>query len=88
MADEQNASAVCVHQPTYYPQYIGLRGNIQHGGCFIQNQQPRLKQQTACNGNPLGFSAGEANAAVGKLDSALPVETLVRQALKALANRG
>ena len=36
----------------------------------------------------LGFSAGEANAAVGKLDSALPVETLVRQALKALANRG
>lgn len=36
----------------------------------------------------LGFTAGEANAAVGKLDSALPVETLVRQALKALANRG
>ena len=36
----------------------------------------------------LGFTAGEANAAVGKLDSGLPVETLVRQALKALANRG
>lgn len=34
----------------------------------------------------LGFSAGEAAAAVGKLDSALPVETLVRQALKSLAN--
>ena len=32
----------------------------------------------------LGFSAGEASAAVGKLDSALPVETLVREALKSL----
>lgn len=36
----------------------------------------------------LGFSAGEANAAVGKLDSSLPVETLVRQALKLLARNG
>lgn len=36
----------------------------------------------------LGFSAGEASAAVGKLDSALPVETLVRDALKMLARRG
>lgn len=36
----------------------------------------------------LGFSAGEASAAVGKLDSALPVETLVRDALKQLARRG
>ncbi len=35
----------------------------------------------------LGFTAGEASAAVGKLDSALPVETLVREALKALAKR-
>lgn len=35
----------------------------------------------------LGFSAGEASAAVGKLDSALPVETLVRDALKALARK-
>ncbi len=35
----------------------------------------------------LGFSAGEASAAVGKLDSALPVETLVREALKLLARR-
>ena len=35
----------------------------------------------------LGFSAGEASAAIGKLDSALPVETLVRQALKMLAGR-
>ena len=36
----------------------------------------------------LGFSAGEASAAVGKLDSSLPVETLVRQALKSLARQG
>lgn len=36
----------------------------------------------------LGFTAGEASAAVGKLDSALPVETLVRDALKLLARRG
>lgn len=36
----------------------------------------------------LGFSAGEASAAVGKLDSALPVEELVRKALKSLAPRG
>lgn len=36
----------------------------------------------------LGFTAGEASAAVGKLDSALPVEVLVRDALKMLARRG
>ena len=36
----------------------------------------------------LGFTSGEASAAVGKLDSALPVETLVRDALKMLARRG
>lgn len=36
----------------------------------------------------LGFTAGEANAAVGKLDSSLPVEKLVREGLKLLANRG
>lgn len=36
----------------------------------------------------LGFSASEASAAVGKLDSALPVEELVRGALKSLARRG
>ena len=36
----------------------------------------------------LGFTAGEASAAVGKLDSALPVETLVRDAVKMLARRG
>ena len=36
----------------------------------------------------LGFTAGEASAAVGKLDSALPVEKLVRDALKMLARRG
>ena len=35
----------------------------------------------------LGFTAGEASAAVGKLDSSLPVETLVRDALKMLGNR-
>ena len=35
----------------------------------------------------LGFTPGEASAAVGKLDSALPVETLVRQALKSLGRR-
>ncbi len=35
----------------------------------------------------LGFSAGEAAAAVGKLDSALPVEALVRGALRLLANK-
>ncbi len=36
----------------------------------------------------LGFTAGEASAVVGKLDSSLPVETLVRDALKMLARRG
>lgn len=36
----------------------------------------------------LGFTAGEASQAVGRLDSALPVETLVRDALKMLARRG
>lgn len=35
----------------------------------------------------LGFSASEASLAVGRLDSALPVETLVREALKALGRR-
>lgn len=35
----------------------------------------------------LGFSASEASAAVAKLDSALPVEELVRQALKTLGRR-
>lgn len=36
----------------------------------------------------LGFTAGEASAAVGKLDSSLSVEVLVRDALKMLAKRG
>lgn len=36
----------------------------------------------------LGFTSGEASAAVGKLDSSLPVETLVRESLKMLARRG
>ena len=36
----------------------------------------------------LGFSASEASAAVGRLDSALPVNELVREALKSLARRG
>ncbi len=36
----------------------------------------------------LGFSSGEASAAVGKLDSALSVEEMVRQALKQLGKRG
>ena len=36
----------------------------------------------------LGFSATEASAAVGKLDSTQPVEVLVRDALKMLARRG
>lgn len=35
----------------------------------------------------LGFTPGEAAAAVGKLDSSLPVEALVREALKSLARR-
>ncbi len=35
----------------------------------------------------LGFTPGEASAAVGKLDSSLPVETLVRDALKLLAKQ-
>lgn len=35
----------------------------------------------------LGFTPGEASAAVGRLDSALPVETLVRDALKLLAKQ-
>ena len=35
----------------------------------------------------LGFTPGEAAAAVGRLDSALPVETLVREALKTLGKR-
>lgn len=36
----------------------------------------------------LGFTASEASAAVGKLDSAQSVEVLVRDALKMLARRG
>ena len=36
----------------------------------------------------LGFSVSEASAAVGRLDSGLPVETLVRDALKSLAKQG
>ncbi len=36
----------------------------------------------------LGFTAAEASAAVGKLDSSMPVEALVREALKTLAKRG
>lgn len=36
----------------------------------------------------LGFSSGEASAAVGKLDSELSVEELVRQSLKLLGKRG
>lgn len=36
----------------------------------------------------LGFSAAEASAAVGRLDSALSVNDLVREALKSLAKRG
>ena len=36
----------------------------------------------------LGFSASEASAAVAKLDAALPVNELVRQALKSLGRRG
>ncbi len=36
----------------------------------------------------LGFSASEASAAVGRLDSTLPVNELVRQALKSLAQKG
>ena len=36
----------------------------------------------------LGFTASEATAAVGKLDSAQSVEILVRDALKLLARRG
>ena len=35
----------------------------------------------------LGFTPGEASAAVGRLDSSLPVETLVRDALKQLAKQ-
>ena len=35
----------------------------------------------------LGFTAGEASAAVGKLDSALSVEEMVRQALRTLGRR-
>ena len=35
----------------------------------------------------LGFSASEASAAVSKLDGALPVEELIRQALKTLGRR-
>jgi len=36
----------------------------------------------------LGFSASEASAAVGRLDSARPVNELVREALKSLARKG
>lgn len=35
----------------------------------------------------LGFTASEASAAVGKLDSSLPVDQLVREALKMLGRR-
>lgn len=36
----------------------------------------------------LGFTPGEASAAVGRLDGELPVETLVREALRNLARKG
>ncbi len=36
----------------------------------------------------LGFSASEASAAVGRLDSSLAVNELVREALKSLARKG
>ena len=36
----------------------------------------------------LGFTPGEASAAVGRLDSAQPVEVLVREALKSLGRKG
>lgn len=35
----------------------------------------------------LGFTSAEASAVIAKLDSSLPVETLVREALKMLAKR-
>ncbi len=46
----------------------------------IGNAAEAVKALTA-----LGFSQGEAAAAVGKLDETLPVDQLVRQALRSLA---
>ena len=62
---------------------------LQSGGDF---EMPQGQVSAAGNASEavnaltvLGFSASEASAAVGKLDSALPVNELVRLALKALA---
>ncbi len=65
------------------------------GGIVTQNEIPAgvisVSQGAAEAVNALtmlGFSSSEASAAVGKLDSTLSVEALVRQALKALGKRG
>lgn len=65
------------------------------GGIVTQNEIPTgvvsVSQGAAEAVNALtmlGFSSSEASAAVGKLDSMLSVEELVRQALKTLGKRG
>ena len=56
MADQQNAPSGFVHPSPYHAKDIGLGGDIQHGGSLVQDQQLWLKQKSAGNGNPLGFS--------------------------------
>lgn len=64
-------------------------------GVFSQNEVPTGVVSVSQNAaeavsalTMLGFSSGEAAAAVGKLDSSLSVEELVRGALKSLGKRG
>lgn len=67
-------------------------GALQTGGVELPQGVPASAAGNAAEAvnalSVLGFTPGEASAAVGKLDSALPVETLVRQALKSLAGKG
>lgn len=65
---------------------------LQSGGDFELPQGPVSAAGNAAEAvnalTVLGFSASEASAAVGKLDSALPTNELVRLALRALARQG
>lgn len=67
-------------------------GALQSGGDFEMPQGAVSAAGNAAEAvnalTVLGFSASEASAAVGKLDSALPVNELVRMALKNLARKG
>lgn len=64
----------------------GLGAGGYPGRCSGERGRQRGRGRE-CSWRYWALRAGEASAAVGKLDSALPVETLVREALKLLARR-